>query len=122
MLASSGLDCDYKRIAVERIVPRARLKDISIGNVELSKLEGLYMKKLIAILLISALLIASALADVGDTLPNHIVMRGMAASMDLDGDGTEEALRWDVVDIDEYTSSLALTVVDAEGTQINYST
>ena len=57
MLASSGLDCDYKRIAVERIVPRARLKDISIGNVELSKLEGLYMKKLIVILLILALLL-----------------------------------------------------------------
>ena len=78
------------------------------------------MKKLIAILLITALLSASALADVGDTLPNHIVMRGMAASMDLDGDGTEEALRWDMVDIDEYTSSLALTVVDAEGTQVHY--
>lgn len=103
-------------------MPHARLKVISTNKAEVSKLEGLYMKKLIAILLISALLSASALADAGDTLPNHIVMRGMAASMDLDGDGTEEALRWDMVDIDEYTSSLALTVVDAEGTQINYST
>lgn len=80
------------------------------------------MKKLIAVLLISTLLTASAPADVGDTLPDVIVMRGMAASMDLDGDGREETFRWDMVDVDEYTSSLALTVVDAEGTQINYPT
>ena len=106
-----------KRITVERFAPHARLNNIYTDEVEV-----LYMKKLITILLISTLLTAFAMADAGDTLPDAIVMRGIAVSMDLDGDGKEETLRWDLVDVDEYTSSLTLTVVDTEGTQINYPT
>ena len=98
-------------------MPHARLNNIYTDEVEV-----LYMKKLITILLISTLLTAFAMADAGDMLPNAIVMRGIAVSMDLDGDGKEETLRWDLVDVDEYTSSLTLTVVDTEGTQINYPT
>ena len=106
-----------KRITVERFAPHARLNNIYTDEVEV-----LYMKKLITILLISTLLTAFAMADAGDMLPDAIVMRGIAVSMDLDGDGKKETLRWDLVDVDEYTSSLTLTVVDTEGTQINYPT
>ena len=74
------------------------------------------MKKMLATLLLAALLCAPALAETDDAELNAAAIpRDTPVSMDLDGDGTEETVSWTMAAADEYTSLLELTVADGDG-------
>lgn len=81
------------------------------------------MKRILSLMLIAALFCTVALAETDDAaLIESIVPRNTAVSVDLDGDGAEETIEWNLVDQDEYTSLVELIVARAEGESLVYPT
>ena len=82
--------------------------------------EVISLKRLSAALLALVALVAS-LPCLAEAEAPRALAEGEALSVDLDGDGAEEALRWEMVP-GEYDEMLTLHVAGADGAEIDYPT
>jgi len=79
------------------------------------------MKRAFAMLLALAAMLTPALAEEGSTLEGQLA-EGETLQIDLDGDGTEEAVRWAVETTEYGVDCLTLTVQPGEGKALVYAT